>query len=187
MLTKHLGLLCFSLLSGLTTSLLTLDKVSLGKRKAPFFSRSFVLTAAATTGENERPIACLTPHEDQVYHFLQDIQNKDFRIVVIGNGAILESTHSLGPSISISPSPKSGVNLITFASPDKSFELHLQLSQVSKVDLVEKETPSRTMRILRLSDGQGKSICSLILSEDSQENAEWFQSMKAKYGETWQI
>lgn len=129
----------------------------------------------------------LTPKEEKVYGFLEDLRNKDFRIIVIGNGAILESTHSLGPNMSLSQSPKSGANLVTFASPDKSFELHLQTSQVAKVALVEKEMPGRTMRILRLSNEQGQSICSLIVSEDSEAMADWFQSMRDKYGEEWQV
>lgn len=170
--------------------LLTIDAFTATQNIAyPSFSSrwSLIVAAATTTDEDERPTLSLTSREEQVYQFLQDLQSKNFRIVVIGNGAILESTHSLGPNVSISPSPKSGASLITFASPDKSFELHLQLSQVAKVDLVEKETPIRTMRILRLSDEQGKSMCSLIVSEDSADTADWFQSMKAKYGDTWQI
>ncbi len=129
----------------------------------------------------------LTPHEEKVHGFLQDLWNKDFRIVVIGNGAILESTNLLGPSMSMSPSPKSGANLVTFASHDKSFELHLQIAQVARVALVERETPGRTMRILRLSDDKGQSICSLIMSEDSEVTREWFHLMKAKYGDEWQV
>ena len=187
MMSTYLCLLFLSLLPVLTTSFLTIDHVSVGKPNVPFLPRSLLLAAAIPTEQEEPLTPTLTPREDQVYQFLQDLQNKNFRIIVIGNGAILESTHALGPNMSISPSPKSGANLITFATPDKSFELHLQLSQIAKVDLVEKEAPNRTMRILRLSDDQEKSMCSLIVAEDSPENAEWFLSMKAKYGETWQI
>lgn len=131
----------------------------------------------------------LTETEEKVYAFLQDLHESQlqFRIVVIGNGAILESSHNLGPTMSLSQSPKSGANLVTFASQDKSFELHLQTSAVSKVALVEKETPGRTMRILRLVNDQGQSICSLIVSEDSEVTAEWFRSMTDKYGAEWQL
>jgi putative heme degradation protein len=131
----------------------------------------------------------LTETEEKVYGFLKDIHESQlqFRIVVIGNGAVLESSHALGPTMSLSHSSKSGANLVTFASQDKSFELHLQTSAISKVAMVAKETPGRTMRILRLLNDQGKSICSLILSEDSETTAEWFRSMTYKYGEEWQV
>jgi putative heme iron utilization protein len=131
----------------------------------------------------------LTETEEKVYGFLQELHESQFqfRIVVVGNGAILESSHALGPNMSLSQSPKSGANLVTFASQDKSFELHLQTSAISKVAMVAKETPGRTMRILRLVNDQGQSICSLILSEDSETTAEWFRSMTDKYGHEWQV
>ena len=56
-----------------------------------------------------------------------------FRIVVIGNGAILETTSRLGPTSKAAISPKSGERLLTFASEDQSFEFHVKVEQVGKV------------------------------------------------------
>lgn len=136
-----------------------------------------------------KPEPTLTASEEKIFEFLQELHQSKlaFRIVVIGNGAILESTNPLGPNMSLNQSPKSGANLVTFASEDKSYELHLQTNAISKVSLVEKETPGRTMRILRLVNSEGQSICSLILSEDSDATAKWFQTMTSKYGNEWQV
>jgi len=130
-----------------------------------------------------KPEPTLTSSEEKVYNFLRELHESQlaFRIIVVGNGAILESSHSLGPTMSLNQSPKSGDNLVTFASEDKSYELHLQTNAISKVALVEKETPGRTMRILRLTNSEGQSICSLILVEDSDTTAKWFQTMTDKY------
>jgi Haem utilisation ChuX/HutX len=131
----------------------------------------------------------LTEKEAKVYGFLQDLHESklSFRIVVVGNGAILESTNTLGMYMALSQSPKSGANLVTFASEDKSFELHLQTAEIAKVALVERETPHRTMRILRLIKEGGESICSLIVSDDSETTMEWFSTMKSKYGDEWLV
>ena len=131
----------------------------------------------------------LTEKEAKVYGFLQDLHESklSFRIVVVGNGAILESTNTLGMYMALSQSPKSGANLVTFASEDKSFELHLQTAEIAKVALVERETPHRTMRIVRLIKEGGESICSLIVSDDSETTMEWFSTMKSKYGDEWLV
>jgi len=155
----------------------------------PTTTLTTTLAAAAAGGAATKVTPTLTEKEEQVYGFLQDLYESkvSFRIVVVGNGAILESTNTLGPHMALSQSPKSGANLVTFASEDKSFELHLQTAQVAKVALVERPVPNRTMRILRLLKEGGESICSLIVSEDSDVTAEWFSTMKAKYGDEWQV
>eukprot|EP00586_Coscinodiscus_wailesii_P004426 CAMPEP_0172484654 /NCGR_PEP_ID=MMETSP1066-20121228/12202_1 /TAXON_ID=671091 /ORGANISM="Coscinodiscus wailesii, Strain CCMP2513" /LENGTH=158 /DNA_ID=CAMNT_0013249313 /DNA_START=90 /DNA_END=563 /DNA_ORIENTATION=+ len=59
-----------------------------------------------------------------VENILKDIHSRQFlfRIVVIGNGAILESTQTLSDNYSTSTSPKTGEKLVTLSSDDKSFE-----------------------------------------------------------------
>jgi len=88
--------------------------------------------------------------------------NLSFRIVVIGNGAILETTSKLGPTSKSSISPKSGERLLTFANEDASFEFHVKF-------LSEDGTP----------------ICSLILAENSDANEaeEWFDGLLVKHGD----
>jgi putative heme iron utilization protein len=132
----------------------------------------------------------LTEPEQRVYGLLEEIHDSklSFRVVVVGNGAILESTATLGPTMKLSQSPATGVNMVTFASEDSSFEFHLQTAQVSKIALVEKKGPTgRTMRIMRFVNTVGKPICSLILSEDSESVAEWYGSIISKYGEEMQL
>lgn len=114
-----------------------------------------------------------------------------FRVIVVGSGAILESTNLLGPSMRISQFPSTGANLVTFASNDASFEFHLMVGQVNKVAMVEKESPvtGRMMRIIRFLNGDepAKAICSLILAEDSDVAEKWYQNLHAKYGPEFQI
>lgn len=132
----------------------------------------------------------LTEPEERVYGLLQEIHesNLDFRVVVVGNGAILESSANLGQSMKISQSPATGANLVTFASADKSFEFHLILTQVSMIAFVEKNSPTgRLMHILRFVNDVGKPVCSLILSDDSDKAAEWYESITGKYGKEMQL
>lgn len=134
----------------------------------------------------------LTPTEEKVFDLMQALHdsNYPFRIVVIGNGAILETTSPLGPALAVAQSPKTGKNLLTLASADKSFEFHLHLADVTEVVLLEKETPMKTMRLIRVLGGGGggkdekTSICSLILADPSDAAIEWYQGLRAEYGET---
>jgi len=80
-----------------------------------------------------------------------------------------------------------GVNLLTLASKDQSFEYHLQLSQVSKIALVEKETPAKTMRIIRLLNAEGESMSSLILADSSEEATKWYHAFVEKRGSEIQL
>jgi len=60
-----------------------------------------------------------------------------FRIIVIGSGAILETTSPLGPISKSSISPKSNEKLLTFASEDASFEFHVKVEQIIKLCLLQ--------------------------------------------------
>lgn len=118
-----------------------------------------------------------------------------FRIVVVGNGAILETTSRLGPIQKSSVSPQTGQRLVTLASQDQSFEFHIKIDQVHQVRFVEKIKEERVldddgnddgqnsmsnkiMRICRLLNPNGDSICSLILADSGPEAVEWFAHMK---------
>mmetsp|Transcript_34296 Transcript_34296/g.39046 ORF Transcript_34296/g.39046 Transcript_34296/m.39046 type:complete len:188 (-) Transcript_34296:190-753(-) len=129
----------------------------------------------------------LTPQESGVYQLLKDLSDSElsFRIVVVGNGAILESTNQLGPTFKVGKSPKSGASIVTFASENQSFEFHLMPDQITAAALVEKASPAKegkTLRLLRFLNSEGGSICSLILADDSDLAQNWYQSMITKYG-----
>ena len=134
----------------------------------------------------ERRMGELTSAEEKVFDLLQTLHDSKFpfRIVVVGNGAILETTSILGPALSVSQSPKTGKNLMTLASEDKSFEFHLQLADVAEIAVLEKETPMKTMRLIRVLGNEGQSMCSLILADQSDAAVEWFQGIGKKFGET---
>lgn len=117
---------------------------------------------------------------------LNDIHSKEYRhrIVVVGNGAILESIQILGPRSVLGTSPATGERLQTFSSEDGSFEFHLKVDRIAGISFLEKERPDgTTMRITRIKDGDGGSMCSLILAEYSEEAVEWFGSLVALYGQ----
>jgi len=137
--------------------------------------------------EASNALSVLSDKEELVYDLLKDLSNAKlpFRIVVVGNGAILESTNLLGPTFKVSQSPATGANLVTFASEDQSFEFHLMIAQVSKVAMIEKPSPvkkGKTMRIMRFLNAEEKSICSLILADKSADATGWFQQTVSKYG-----
>mmetsp|Transcript_7878 Transcript_7878/g.19557 ORF Transcript_7878/g.19557 Transcript_7878/m.19557 type:complete len:210 (-) Transcript_7878:3041-3670(-) len=145
---------------------------------------------AAPTKDDSDPnrdaIAALTPSGTRVYELLKDLHDSGFafRIIVVADGAILESTNVLGPVFNLSLSKKTGLPITTFASADKSFEFHLKLAEVASAVLVEKPSRAkegRTMRLLRFSKESGK-ICTLILKDDDDVTAAWFRSMVEKHG-----
>ena len=78
----------------------------------------------------------------EIGHIAEEILDKfqgsnlSFRIVAIGNGAILETTSKLGPTSKSSISPKSGERLLTFANEDASFEFHVKVEKICKIALV---------------------------------------------------
>jgi hypothetical protein len=73
------------------------------------------------------------------------------------------------------------------AYEDKSFEYHLQLSQVRKLVLLEKETPAKMLRIIRLLTAEGETMSSLILADGSEAATKWYHSMVEKYGSKIQL
>lgn len=118
---------------------------------------------------------------------LQDIHDSgyEFRIVVIGTGAILETTAPLGPIKKSSTSPKTGERLVTFASEDKSFEFHVKVNHVKKIVLTQVRKPlegeDKLLQICRFLNDDGGSICSLIMASKTPESIEWFHELKDRY------
>ena len=115
-----------------------------------------------------------------------------FRFIVIANGAILESTHSFDKtSIRTSKSPKTGENIVTLATHDKSFEFHLKVDQISKVSFHKvQRQEGNVMRICRMIDQAGSPAASLILQDANENNTKdggpelWFDEIIQRYGET---
>lgn len=131
----------------------------------------------------------LTKSEQIVYDLLVECSktNYTFRIVVIGknNTAILESTvPCLGPQIKILQSPSTGANMVTLCNDDQSFEYHIQLGQVHRIALIEKESPKNKsmLRIIRLLNESNETITSFILRNDSDNAQNWFRSLIERYG-----
>jgi hypothetical protein len=134
----------------------------------------------------------LTLPEQKVFDIMSELHRSKypFRAVLVGGrGAILESTHLLGPSLSVTQSPSTGANLLTLASADKTFELHIQLSAVSKVVLTTKTNmpEHKTLRIVRLLNATGDSICSLILAASEDEAVAWFNKLVEQFGHDIQL
>lgn len=102
-----------------------------------------------TSMEKERRMGELTKPEQKVFDIMEAIHNSKylFRVVVVGKGAILETTTELGPVMKVTQSPSTGANLMTFASKDQSTEFHLQLSNVYKIVITENETPAKVLRM----------------------------------------
>ncbi|KAG7360756.1 hypothetical protein IV203_035855 [Nitzschia inconspicua] len=150
-------------------------------------SAALTMTSVESRADDTTKSPVISPQEEKVYALLTELSNSRFafRIVVVGNGAILESTNMLGPTLKLSQSPATGANLATFASDDQSFEFHLVIAQVSKVAMVEKASPvkeGKMMRILRFLNNEEKPICSLILAEESTDAAEWYKKLLTEHG-----
>jgi hypothetical protein len=77
--------------------------------------------------------------------------------------------------------------MLTMASADQAFEFHVQLEQVSKVVLIEKETPAKTLRIIRLLNDLGESMSSLILADSSDEAITWYHDLVENRGNEIQL
>lgn len=147
-----------------------------------FARPTFQLFAEASGEEVEEKLV------DRVVNDLHDSGYK-FRIVVIGNGAILETTSVLGPTKKSSISPKTGGRLVTLASEDQSFEFHIKVDEVDNVVFAETAKPigdgkEKILRICRLMNKEGGSIASLILAEGSDDAAKWFSELKKKHEES---
>lgn len=119
-----------------------------------------------------------------------------FRIIVIGNGAILESTSQLGPTFKTSISPKTGDRLVTFANIDASLEFHIKIDDIAKIVFVVSSAINNTTnnenqqlppeqqsrRVARFMNANGIPICSLLLAESTKEGIAWFERMMETYG-----
>lgn len=165
-------------------------------------SPRIILKAGATDATDEESSASpsasasASASEIEVCDILRELHDSGlpFRIIVIGNGAILESTSVLGPTMGVSESKKTGKPIATFASEDRSFEFHVKPDEIRALALTEKQSPvhpEKTMRSLRFTNEKGP-VCILIVGEndDSSSSAEaaaasaasWFQMMVTKYG-----
>jgi len=159
-----------------------------------FFSAQSIngfMTNVATRISSTRPTylqASLKEEGKVVDTILAEMHESNFlfRIVVVGNGAILETTSVLGPAMKSSVSPKSGERLVTLASEDQSFEFHVKVDQVEKIVFAETKRPieggEKVLRICRLMNGEGGSICSLILVDKGDEAVQWYDGMKERFG-----
>lgn len=155
-----------------------------------FPSPSFRLFAeTSTTTTTATSLQDLSEPEQRVYSLVNALHESGyaFRIVVVGNGAILETTSILGPILKLNMSPKTGNPLLTMASNDQSFEFHLNLSETSKVALTEKAVNEKVIRVIRFLNNKGAPMCSLILGNDSQEAVEWYNELRNTYGEDVQL
>jgi len=110
----------------------------------------------------------------------EKLSARQWRIVVIGNGAILETTSPLG-KMKMGASPKTGERLVTFSSEDKSFEFHLKIDQIAKISLTSRTRPDKSeMRIVRMISKDSAPICSLILQ---REDTAWWMKLQDDFGD----
>ena len=149
-----------------------------GARRA----RNKVRLAAEAEGQEES-----IPAPSKIDSIIRDLHDSSlqFRIVVIGNGAILESTATLGPHMAESTSPKTGERLVTLASDDRSFEFHLKPDAIARVIFAEVDKPDsgKTLRIVRMLREDDGPICSLILADGGDDEAvSWYKAMTIRYG-----
>ncbi|GKY92688.1 hypothetical protein MPSEU_000259400 [Mayamaea pseudoterrestris] len=142
------------------------------------------MTTSTSSADAHHRMGELNEPEQKVFDLMKELHdsNYKFRIVVVGNGAILETVSPLGPVTKVLQSASTGTNLLTLANEDQSFEFHLQLSQVSKMVLTSKETPKRVMQSVRLLNANGVSMCSLILADESDAAIDWYMKLQDSYG-----
>lgn len=145
-----------------------------------------LLSASSPTTETDSDSDTVSKAQEILDDF--HASNLPFRIVVIGNGAILETTSKLGPKSKVSVSPKTGDKLLTFASEDASFEFHVKVDQITKITFVTSERPlpdgeNKTMRVSRFLNEKGEPMCSLILADSSEDSMQWFDGMNERYGQ----
>ena len=77
------------------------------------------------------------------------------------------------------------MNVLTLASEDQSFEYHVELSEVSKIVFIERETPAKTLRVIRLLNEVGNPISSLILASD--DDSDHYHELIEKFGSEIQL
>jgi hypothetical protein len=80
-----------------------------------------------------------------------------------------------------STSPKTGERITTFASNDQAFEFHLKPDQIQTINFVQvPKSEDKIMRICRMVNKSGGSICSLILMDSTDGAIDWFEKMEKK-------
>jgi hypothetical protein len=78
--------------------------------------------------------------------------------------------------------------MLTLANVDQSFEYHVQLEQVCKIVLIEKETPTKkTLRIIRLLNALGESMSSFILTDTTEQALSWYHELVQRRGNEIQL
>lgn len=172
----------FVVSSSSTTARVVTTGLDVGRHHfSPKQSTSLGASDAASSADDT---VALSSPEQKVYDIVADMHGSSypFRLVVVGNGAILETTSELGPTFKLGKSPRTGEPLTTFASIDQSFEFHLMIAQVSKIVMTAKENPAgKLMQIFRFLTDEGKPMCSLILADKGDEASAWFGTMVEKY------
>ena len=80
------------------------------------------------------------------------------------------------------------------SNDDNTFECHVKLSQVRSAQFAVKETPDKTMRIVRLLDADGSSLLSAILHYDDAEDAEdaegavqFYERLRERFGDNFSL
>ncbi len=143
------------------------------------------LQAESSTTDSQ-PV--LSSSEKTVYGVLEQIHSSKFpfRFVVVGNGAILESTATI-PVMKLNKSPQTGEILVTLCSEDQSFEFHIKTIQVSKIVFSQREANGKTLRIIRFLTGTATPMSSLILADDSTAAADWYHELRAQHGNELQL
>ena len=123
-------------------------------------SSSSSYPADVDNGETNDITDHTTPSTITAESILNDFHQSNyiFRIIVIGNGAILETTSPLGPISKSSISPKSGEKLVTFASNDQSFEFHVKVEQICKIVFVANGGADQTKKVARFLSEIGTPI-----------------------------
>ena len=174
---------------GSTAFVVTPDASSTKTLTRPFLpiilARYAVESNDETDAQEEIESPLKSAKETKVYEFLKELSDSklSFRIVVVGNGAILESTNVLGPTFKVGESPKTGASIVTFASEDQSFEFHVKPAEIASAGMIQRQRPDgTTMRLMRLLNTEGGSVCSLILADDSSKAQSWYKSMASNYG-----
>ncbi|KAL3768689.1 hypothetical protein ACHAWU_006790 [Discostella pseudostelligera] len=152
-------------------------------------SSSSSSSSSSLSAENRDDENSSSPPSSLAEQILHDFHASklSFRIIVIGNGAILESTSPLGPTFKPSISPKSGERLITFANMDASLEFHVKVDEIAKIVFVvsqsnDQQQQQQSRRVARFINANGIPICSLLLAETTKEGEAWFENMMETYG-----
>ena len=118
-----------------------------------------------------------------VSHFIRDLEYLGpCRFVVSGPGAILEAVGCFEGYREMKP------GLATVSNDDKSFECHLRLEQIRGAQFARKEKEDTTLHIVRLLDGDSKTMLSAILHPEEGDVVEegavkFWDSLRQRFGD----